>query len=470
MKRSKSSPIRTGSMEGDAEAVAEDGVGRAAAALAEDAARTGEPDDVPDGEEVARVVELLDEGQLLVDLPPDVLGRGAVPPPTSAVLDERAQQRHPGDPLPRGAARVRGDRRGGGGERGRPRLRGRGEDRRQRVLAADLVEPEPARIGDLRRRLEPFREVGPQLRHLLRSLQRPLGVREEPAPGAIDGGAEANAGEDVLQRLPPAVVRVHVVGDRHPDPEAAPDAPRCRDPRLVARDVVARDGQGGATPERLPHARRDVAVRAGVEGEQPASAGRDGVEGKIDGVAPWGRGGGPALRALRVRATGRIGQERRRARVRFRGHRRLRAGEGALAVRSGEDAAEVRVAFAVHREQHERRRARRTDDEIAARDLGAHHEREPVPRRLGVRTHDAVEPVDVGHRQRGQPDLGGALHQLLRMAGAPQEREGGLAAKLGVARGRHGGPQSKNPCSQRRPSRASRNTQHSPRPSRRARW
>ncbi len=44
---------------GDAEAVADRGVGRRAAALAEDAALPCEAHDVVDGEEIGRVVELL---------------------------------------------------------------------------------------------------------------------------------------------------------------------------------------------------------------------------------------------------------------------------------------------------------------------------------------------------------------------------------------------------------------------------
>ena len=50
---------------GDAEHVADGGIGRRAAPLAEDAAALGEADDVVDGEEIARIVELLDQGELL---------------------------------------------------------------------------------------------------------------------------------------------------------------------------------------------------------------------------------------------------------------------------------------------------------------------------------------------------------------------------------------------------------------------
>src|SRR5262249_43244205 len=53
---------------GDLEAVADDGVGRGAATLAEDALATRETYDLVDGEKVRRVAELLDEHQLALDL------------------------------------------------------------------------------------------------------------------------------------------------------------------------------------------------------------------------------------------------------------------------------------------------------------------------------------------------------------------------------------------------------------------
>ena len=52
----------------DAERVADGAVGGRAAALAEDAALAAEADDVPDDQEVAGEVELLDEGELVLEL------------------------------------------------------------------------------------------------------------------------------------------------------------------------------------------------------------------------------------------------------------------------------------------------------------------------------------------------------------------------------------------------------------------
>ncbi len=60
---------------GDAEHVADGGIGGAAAALAEDAAILGELDDGIHGQEVRRVFELLDQRQLVAELRRDAVGQ-----------------------------------------------------------------------------------------------------------------------------------------------------------------------------------------------------------------------------------------------------------------------------------------------------------------------------------------------------------------------------------------------------------
>ncbi len=62
---------------GDAEAIAHHRIGRRTAALAEDRARAGEADDVVDGEEIAREIELLDQLQFVRDQLADVIGNTA---------------------------------------------------------------------------------------------------------------------------------------------------------------------------------------------------------------------------------------------------------------------------------------------------------------------------------------------------------------------------------------------------------
>ena len=110
------------------------------------------------------------------------------------------------------------------------------------------------------------------------------------------------------------------------------------------------------------------------------------------------------------------------------------------------------VPLAILREQDERGRAGRA--QIGDGQLRADEEREAAPPRLGPALHDPVEPVHVGEREGGEPQLRGARDQLLGVAGPLQEGVAGAAAQLGVARG--GGHQSKNPWSQSRPSRPSR--------------
>ncbi len=83
------------------EAVAHDRVGGRAAALAQDARLPGMGDDVVDGEEIGRVAELRDEGELLVDAGAHALRhagrvapRRAVPGEVDEVLLRRPARRH----------------------------------------------------------------------------------------------------------------------------------------------------------------------------------------------------------------------------------------------------------------------------------------------------------------------------------------------------------------------------------------
>ena len=66
--------MRAGIDRGDAEAVADRGVGRRAAPLAEDVLLArAKRDEVVDGQEVRRVVELGDERQLVLERAPDLV-------------------------------------------------------------------------------------------------------------------------------------------------------------------------------------------------------------------------------------------------------------------------------------------------------------------------------------------------------------------------------------------------------------
>src|SRR5690606_39041786 len=76
---------------GDAEAVADGGIRRRAAALAEDAAPAGEAHDVMHGEEVMLVAQLADQSQFTLDEGADLCRRALRPARAHALFGERTQ-------------------------------------------------------------------------------------------------------------------------------------------------------------------------------------------------------------------------------------------------------------------------------------------------------------------------------------------------------------------------------------------
>ncbi len=154
----------------DAEAIAHDGVGRRAATLGEDAARAGESDDVVDGEEVMRIAERADEGQLALEIA-EHFSRHAV---REALHDSVADKG-----LEMGLRR--GSRRNGF----------------VRILVAQLIQREAAGGYDLERTCERRLETAEKPRHLASRLQVSLGVGEQQAPGIADDDAFADAGDHI---------------------------------------------------------------------------------------------------------------------------------------------------------------------------------------------------------------------------------------------------------------------------------
>src|SRR5271168_4446666 len=65
---------------GDAEAIADDGIGGRATSLTQDAAPPRKPHDVVDGQEIAGIVEPLDQLQLMLDQPADLVGDFSLSP------------------------------------------------------------------------------------------------------------------------------------------------------------------------------------------------------------------------------------------------------------------------------------------------------------------------------------------------------------------------------------------------------
>ena len=145
---------------GDGEAVADGGVGRRAAPLAEDVERAGIVHDVVHGEEIARVVELLDQRELLLKRIAYLLGDAVGETPGSALPGEIFEMR-----LRRLAVRHR--------------LVG--------IFVFQLVEGEGAGVSDLDGAGERVFVAGEQPRHLLRRFRD--AARHWPRASALRHGS-----------------------------------------------------------------------------------------------------------------------------------------------------------------------------------------------------------------------------------------------------------------------------------------
>ena len=189
----------------DAEAVADRRVGRGAAALAEDVFGLAEVHDLAHGQEVAAVVELLDQGQLAFELVHDVGGRPA--------FFDVAARRAVVDPLAQPAV---------GGVAFGQALQG--------VAIAQVGQREGAARDHLERALDRLRVILEALGKGLGSLEPVLGVGLQPPPGRPERGTVPHACEHVLERPLAGVVVEHL---------------RARDQRqAVARGALAQDGLG----------------------------------------------------------------------------------------------------------------------------------------------------------------------------------------------------------------------------------
>jgi hypothetical protein len=217
---------------GDAERVADRRVRGRAAALAQDAAFACETDDVVHRQEVGLVAEVGDDRELVLDLRADLFRCALRPALAAALLDQPAQ------PGPGPLA---------------------GRDRIDRVLVADLVQPEPATRGHPQRLGEPARRI--QAGQLVPGAQAALAVREQRWRGLRHRFFEAQRSERVLQRAPAAHVHVHVPAGEHRDPGGDAQGGSAFPQRRVVGG--ARQCDGEAQPlrrHRPPEARRPLAV------------------------------------------------------------------------------------------------------------------------------------------------------------------------------------------------------------------
>ena len=173
----------------DPEAVADGAVGRRPAALDEDVLGAAEIDDVPDDEEVAGEVQLVDEIELAGDLRARPIVKRPVPLPRA----------HLGD---------------------LPEKRGLGLARRHRILGKPIAQIRHRvlqAIGELARARHRLRQIAEERRHVGRRLEIPLRVRRKAPARARQIRVVMDAREHVEQRAPGRRREAHAVGgdDRH---------------------------------------------------------------------------------------------------------------------------------------------------------------------------------------------------------------------------------------------------------------
>ena len=93
------------------------------------------------------------------------------------------------------------------------RLHAQARGRRvDRILVAQLVEGEPAGVGDLEGARQRLGMAHEQARHLSARLEMALGVGDQTIARLIDRAVLADAGEHVLERPPCGRVVEHVAG------------------------------------------------------------------------------------------------------------------------------------------------------------------------------------------------------------------------------------------------------------------
>ena len=172
---------------GDGEAVADGGVGGRAAALAEDAELARIVHDVVHGEEIGRVVELLDQSELLLQRVAHLLGDAAGEAPGGALPGQVRQ-----DAIAASCRRGTGS---SGYSYFEARRARRCRRRRSRWLRRERI-------------LVAFE----QARHLMWRFQVPLGIGLEAEARFGNRAFLADAGEHVLQRAAVRGVVEHGIG------------------------------------------------------------------------------------------------------------------------------------------------------------------------------------------------------------------------------------------------------------------
>ena len=405
-KRSKSSSIFTGSTAVIAERVADGAVGRRAAPLDEDPLALAEVDDVPDDEEVAGEVELLDQVELFLDLR----------------LRPRRQRPEAGARgVPGEVAQIGGRRLAGG----------------QRVLGeavAEVGQSEIELLGELEAGGQGLGKIGEQPGHLLGALQVPLAVGGEQPAGLVEGGVMADRRQHVVQRLILTGSVAHAVGGEQGEAELAGEIDQRLVPVLLLAQAVALQLDVQAAVEEMGQPLEQTP--GGIDppfgqlaGERPLVAAGQAVETRrvlgeqVPGdarlpLAPAARGGGHQLAEIAV--AGLIGGQEGEPRLGV--HRAVRTVIGRPGIGHQAERAEARPFLPEARL-------------VLQHHLGAHQRLDPRPFRRLEEARRGIDAVGVHQRHGRQAQGRRPIDQVLRERGAVEEREGGGRVQLGVGRG-----------------------------------
>ena len=212
----------------DREAIADSGVRRRTAALAENTPRACKGHDVVHGEEIGRVIELGDELQLALEGGAHLFGHA---------LRKAMRRTLPGEVL-------------------EMRLRAfAGWHGFVRILVDEFIEGEAARLHDLERAGERVLVTAKEAHHLASALQVPLGVGGKQEACLMNRRVLAHAGEHVLQRAPVGRVIEHVTRCDERRTAALGNLIQCPDAGPVVAPIGMRDGKverGGSEPRLHP--------------------------------------------------------------------------------------------------------------------------------------------------------------------------------------------------------------------------
>ena len=391
---------------GDPQDVADRRVGGGAPPLAEDPPGAGEADDVPHGQEVAGEVQLLDEAQLVLQLPADVLGDPPPPiAPARPLGDQGPQEAHVRVPLRR---------------------------QLKRRVIDELVQGEGAAIRHLHGARHGVGQVAKEPGHGSGGAHVALGVGLQEAAGPGQGGPQANGGHHVLQGLAVGVVIQRVAGGHQRGPRGLGQGPGPGDAEPVLGIEAPRHRKIGPVAEGLDDV-GDVGDRGGRRRTQQRDEALVGFEqggggqrlddlapreslGILLGLDPVHLGGGPGPHE----GGGLAGQLRAqvlRPPAAHAGHQPTQPPVPPPAL--GQQGHGSRQALHLQGRPHDQGQAA-----LLGLKMGPHH---------------PMKPVGVGHRQRRHPAVDRPRHHLFGRRRPLEEGEVCPPRQLGVGRDRPGG-------------------------------